>query len=183
MGILEGRAALVTGAGRGIGRGIARLLAQEGARVVVNDLGTSLAGEGQDVGPAQQVVNEITAAGGRAVANTGSVTDFEQASEMVAQCVREFGQLDVLVNVAGILRDRMIFNMTEAEWDAVIAVHLKGTFNTTRAASIQMRQAGYGRIISMGSSSAYGAPGQPNYAAAKNGITGLMWSCANALSR
>ncbi len=183
MGILDGRAAVVTGAGRGIGRGIALLMAAEGAGVVVNDLGASLSGEGQDVGPAQEVVNEIKAAGGKAVANTGSVADFEQATEIIEQCVREFGRIDILVNVAGILRDRMIFNMTEAEWDAVIAVHLKGTFNCTRAASIHMRKAGYGRIISMASNSAYGAPGQPNYAAAKNGITGLMWSTANALSR
>jgi len=183
MGILDGRAALVTGAGRGIGRGIAMLLAREGAAVVVNDLGTSLAGEGTDAGPAQQVVNEIRAAGGRAAANTGSVADFEAGAQMVEQCCDEFGRIDIVVNVAGILRDRMIFNMTEAEWDAVIAVHLKGTFNVTRAASVRMRAAGYGRILSMASGSAYGAPGQPNYAAAKNGIIGLMWSCANALGR
>src|SRR5262249_17808893 len=130
-----------------------------------------------------QVVAEIKKAGGTAQANYGSVSDFAQGTAMVEQVVKAWGKIDILVHVAGILRDRMIFNMTEAEWDAVIAVHLKGTFNTTRAASIQMRQAGYGRIISMSSSSAYGAPGQPNYAAAKNGITGLMWSCANALSR
>src|SRR5436190_6255971 len=183
MEMLDGKAALVTGAGEGIGRGIALAMAEAGARVLVNDLGTSLSGEGADARLADQVVGEISTAGGTAVANYGSVADFEQATAMVEQTVSAFGRIDVLVNVAGILRDRMVFNMTEAEWDAVIAVHLKGTFNTTRAASIQMRQAGYGRIISMGSRSAYGAPGQPNYAAAKNGITGLMWSCANALSR
>src|SRR5919202_691522 len=183
MGMLDGKAALVTGAGRGIGRGIALALASAGARVVVNDLGTSLSGEGTESLPADQVVDEILTRGGTAVVNRGNVALFDDATEMIEQTVREFGRIDILVNVAVILRDRMIFNMTEAEWDAVIAVHLKGTFNTTRAASIHMRRANYGRIISMASSSAYGAPGQPNYAAAKNGITGLMWSCANALNR
>ena len=181
MGLLDGRAAVVTGAGRGIGRGIALLMAQEGASVVVNDIGASLSGEGQDIGPGQQVVNEITAAGGKAVLNTGSVAEFESGTALIQQCVDTFGKIDILVNVAGILRDRMIFNMTEDEWDAVIAVHLKGTFNCTRAASIHMRGQNYGRIVSMASNSAYGAPGQPNYAAAKNGITGLMWSTAQAL--
>src|SRR4051812_30135982 len=183
MGRLSGRAAVVTGAGGGIGRGIAKLLAQEGASVVVNDLGASLAGSGSDTRAAQIVVDEIVAEGGQAVANYGSVADFDQAHELVEQCVSAFGRIDILVNVAGILRDRMIFNMTEAEWDAVVAVHLKGTFNTTRAASIKMREQRGGRIISMSSVSALGAAGQPNYAAAKAGIMGLTWSCANGLGR
>jgi NAD(P)-dependent dehydrogenase (short-subunit alcohol dehydrogenase family) len=183
MRMLEGKAALVTGAGRGIGRGIAIALAQAGARVVVNDLGTSLSGEGSEALPADQVVDEILTNGGTAEINRGNVASFDDASEMVEQVVRSFGRIDILVNVAGILRDRMIFNMTEAEWDAVVGVHLKGTFNCTRVASAHMRQQQGGRIISMSSVSALGAPGQPNYSAAKAGILGLTWSTANALAR
>jgi NAD(P)-dependent dehydrogenase (short-subunit alcohol dehydrogenase family) len=180
---LDGRGALVTGGGGGIGRGICLLLAREGAGVVVADLGTAVTGEGADVTPAQKVVNEIRAAGGKAVANTGNVADFAQAQAMVDQAVKEFGRIDILVNTAGILRDRMIFNMSEAEWDAVIAVHLKGTFNTTRWASARMREQRYGRIVNFSSVSAWGNPGQPNYAAAKHGILGLTLTCANSLYR
>src|SRR3954453_5515692 len=183
MGLLDGKSALVTGSGRGIGRGIAIALARAGANVVVNDLGTSLSGEGAEQLPANQVVDEILTHGGKAVTNAGNVARYDDATEMVEQTIREFGRLDILVNVAGILRDRMIFNMTEAEWDAVIAVHLKGTFNCTRAAAIQMREQASGRIISMSSVSALGSPGQPNYAAAKAGIIGFTWSTANALAR
>jgi NAD(P)-dependent dehydrogenase (short-subunit alcohol dehydrogenase family) len=181
--MLDGKAALVTGAGRGIGRGIALALAHAGAKVVVNDLGTSLSGEGAETLPADQVVDEILTNGGTAVTNRGNVASFDDATQMVEQVVSTFGRIDILVNVAGILRDRMIFNMTEAEWDAVIAVHLKGTFNCTRAASVQMRGQQGGRIISMSSVSALGAPGQPNYAAGKAGILGLTWSTANALGK
>src|SRR5438046_3580462 len=183
MGMLDGEAGLVPGAGRGIGRGIAIALAREGARVVVNDLGASLAGEGGDTRPAPQVVDEIVKAGGTAAPNFGSVADFTEATAMVEQVIRAWGRIDVLVHVAGILRDRMIFNMTEAEWDAVIAVHLDGMFNCTRAASVAMREQRGGRIIGMSSVSALGAPGQPNYAAAKAGILGLTWSTANALAK
>ena len=181
--MLDGKAALVTGAGRGIGRGIALALAQAGAKVVVNDLGTSLSGEGAESLPADQVVDEILTTGGTAEVNRGNVASFDDATQMVEQVVRVFGRIDILVNVAGILRDRMIFNMTEAEWDAVIAVHLKGTFNCTRAASPHMRQQQSGRIISMSSVAALGSAGQPNYAAAKAGILGLTWSTANALAK
>src|SRR3989475_7599358 len=183
MGMLDGKAALVTGAGRGIGRGIAIALARAGARVVVNDLGASLAGEGGDTRPAAQVVDEIVKAGGTAAPNFGSVADFAEATAMVEQVIRTYGRIDILVHVAGILRDRMIFNMAEGEWDAVIAVHLTGMFNTVRAAAVAMREARGGRIISMSSVSALGAPGQPNYAAAKAGILGLTWSTANALAK
>jgi len=183
MGMLDGKTALVTGSGRGIGRGIAIALAQAGARVVVNDLGASLAGEGAEKGPADHVVDEIAKAGGTAAANYGSVADFAQATAMVEQVVKAWGRIDILVHVAGILRDRMIFNMTEDEWDIVLAVHLKGAFNTSRAASVHMREQKGGRIINMSSVSALGAPGQPNYAAAKCGILGLTWSTANALAK
>ncbi|HEY3065085.1 MAG TPA: SDR family oxidoreductase [Methylomirabilota bacterium] len=183
MGMLDGKTALVTGAGRGIGRGIALALARAGAKVVVNDLGASLDGEGQVRGPADEVVAEITRAGGTALANYGSVAEQAQATAMVEQAIQAWGRIDVVVNVAGILRDRMIFNMSKEEWDAVLAVHLDGTFFCTRAASASMREQLYGRIVSMSSVSALGAPGQPNYAAAKAGIVGLMWSTANAMAK
>jgi len=184
-GKLEGKTAIITGAGRGIGREVALLFAKEGAQVVVNDLGVSVSGEGQDSSPAAQTVADIKAAGGQAVANYGDVSDMDQAEDLVRTALNEFGKLDILVNVAGILRDRMIFNMTEEEWDAVVRVHMKGTFATTRFASIHWRQArNGGRIINFTSGSGlFGAPGQPNYAAAKMGIWGLTLSCARALGR
>jgi len=175
--------AVVTGSGRGIGRGIAMALAAAGAKVVVNDLGATLDGSGEEKTPADQVVDEILTKGGTAVSNYGSVADWNQAHAMIDQAVEAFGRIDILVNVAGILRDRMLFNMTEAEWDAVLAVHLKGMFNCTQAASVYMRQQRYGRVISMSSVSALGSAGQPNYGAAKAGILGLTWSTANAMGR
>src|ERR687887_306459 len=183
MGMLDGKAALVTGAGRGIGRGIAIALAAAGAKVVVNDLGVSLSGEGAERTPADQVVDEIVTNGGEAVTNYGSVADFNQATEMVEQVIKTYGKIDILVNVAGILRDRMIFNMTEDEWDAVIAVHLKGAYNVIHPASQRFREQRSGRVIAMSSVSALGAPGQPNYAAAKAGILGLTWSTAHAMAK
>jgi NAD(P)-dependent dehydrogenase (short-subunit alcohol dehydrogenase family) len=188
MGTLDGRAGIVTGAGRGIGRSVAMLLAAEGMAVVVNDLGTALDGSGSDAGPAQQVAHEISAAGGRAVASGADVSDHATAEGLVKTAISEFGRLDVLVNVAGILRDRMVFNMTEQEWDDVIRVHLRGTFNTTKFAAAHWRslrdESAQNRIINFTSvSGLHGAPGQPNYAAAKMGIVGLTFSSANSLAR
>ncbi len=184
-GKLEGKTAIITGAGRGIGREVALLYAREGARVIVNDLGVSVDGEGKDNSPAQMVVDEIRAAGGEAIANYADVADMDQAEDLVRTALNEWGKLDILVNVAGILRDRMIFNMTEEEWDAVVRVHMKGTFATSRFASIHWRQARQGgRLINFTSGSGlFGAPGQPNYAAAKMGIWGFTLSCARALGR
>ena len=186
MSRLDGRVAIVTGAGRGIGRSVATLLAGQGAAVVVNDLGSAVDGSGSDAGPAGAVAEEIGAAGGKAVANGADVSDHAAAEALIGTAIEQFGRLDVLVNVAGILRDRMVFNMTEQEWDDVIRVHLKGTFNTTKFAAAHWRSVrdaqAQNRIINFTSvSGLHGAPGQPNYAAAKMGIVGLTYSCANAL--
>jgi len=188
MGSLDGRVAIVTGAGRGIGRSTAVLLAREGASVVVNDLGGEMDGTGADVGPAHDVVEEITEADGKAIANGADISDHAAAEGLIKSAIAEFGRLDVLVNVAGILRDRMIFNMSEQEWDDVIRVHLKGTFNTSKFAAAHWRslreETAQNRIINFTSvSGLHGAPGQPNYAAAKMGIVGLTWSCANSLAK
>ena len=188
MGRLDGRVAIVTGAGRGIGRSVALLLAAEGASVVVNDIGAALDGSGGDAGPAQQVAAEIADAGSKAVASLADVSDHGAAEGLIATAVEQFGRLDVLVNVAGILRDRMVFTMSEQEWDDVIRVHLKGTFSTTKFAAAHWRsvrdESAQNRIINFTSvSGLHGAPGQPNYAAAKMGIVGLTYSCANALGR
>ena len=181
---LKGRNAVVTGAGRGIGRALALLLAQEGANVVVNDPGVSVDGSGHDAGPADQVVQELRSAGGTAVANYDNVADPAGGESMIKQCVEAFGRIDILINVAGILRDRMIFNMTEEEWDAVIAVHLKGHYNTIRPASVLMRQQRYGRIVNFSSISGLrGSSGQANYGAAKAGIAGLTRVVARDLGR
>ncbi len=189
-GMCEGRVAIVTGAGRGIGREHALLLAREGAAVVVNDLGGSRDGEGVDAGPAHDVVAEIVAAGGQAVANGDDVSDFAGAAAMVEQAISVFGGLDVVVNNAGILRDRMLVNMTEAEWDAVIKVHLKGTFGPSHHAARYWRdrakagQANDARIINTTSvSGIYGNPGQTNYGSAKAGIAAFTFIASLELER
>jgi 3-oxoacyl-[acyl-carrier protein] reductase len=182
-GRLEGKVAIVTGAGRGIGRGEALLLAQEGARVIVNDFGGSTAGDGGDASPAEEVVAEIKKMGGEALPNFGNVASMADGEAIVKQAMDTWGRLDILVNNAGILRDRIIFNMTEEEWDAVIAVHLKGHFTITRYASIVMRQQRGGRIVNTSSESGLGNLGQANYAAAKEGIVGLTRTLALDLGK
>ena len=189
-GICTGRVAIVTGAGRGIGRGHALELARQGAHVVVNDLGSSVGGDGADAGPAQAVVDEIEAAGGVAVANTDDVADWDGARRLVDQAVEVFGGLDVLVNNAGILRDRMLFSMREDEWDAVIRVHLKGTFAPMRWAAAHWRdrtKAGDpadARVVNTSSTSGlFANPGQGNYGAAKSGIATLSQIAAKELGR
>jgi NAD(P)-dependent dehydrogenase (short-subunit alcohol dehydrogenase family) len=191
MGLLDGKVAIVTGAGRGIGRAEALLLASEGAEVVVNDVGGAMSGEGSDRAPAQQVVDEIVAAGGTASANYDSVTDFDGAKRMIDQAVDGFGGLDILVNNAGILRDKMSFNMEEADWDAVIAVHLKGHFCPSRHAATYWRsqfkatsQPVNAKIVNTASESGlYGNAGQLNYAAAKAGIAAMTIVLARELER
>lgn len=190
MGLLDGKVAIVTGAGRGIGRSEAILLAAEGATVVVNDIGATTSGEGSDPSPAEQVVKEIVEAGGRAIADGSNVTSFNETESLIERAVSEFGGLDILVNNAGILRDRMLVNMTEDEWDAVMAVHLKGTFNCSRHAAAFWRErskAGEsvsGRIINTSSPSGlYGNVGQSNYGAAKAGIAAFTVIAAQELAR
>ncbi|MEU5024856.1 3-oxoacyl-ACP reductase [Streptomyces milbemycinicus] len=191
---LAGKTAIVTGAGRGLGRAEALELARLGASVVVNDFGRpGRDGSGEaSAAPAEAVAQEIREAGGHATAHVGDVADFEQAAELVRLAVDTYGALDILVNNAGILRDRMVFSMTEDEWDSVIRVHLKGHFNTTRFAAAHWRERSKaadggpvgGRIVNT-SSEAFlaGSPGQPNYAAAKGGIVGLTTSTAGALAK
>jgi NAD(P)-dependent dehydrogenase (short-subunit alcohol dehydrogenase family) len=186
----EGRVAIVTGAGRGIGREHALLLAHHGASVVINDLGGRMDGEGEDKGPAQQVVEEIEAMGGKAAANTDDISDFKGAKSLVDQAVDTFGRLDIVINNAGILRDRMLTNMSEEEWDAVIKVHLKGTFGPSRHAAAYWRdrskagETNDARIINTSSPSGiYGNVGQTNYGAAKMGIAAFTIIAAKELGR
>jgi NAD(P)-dependent dehydrogenase (short-subunit alcohol dehydrogenase family) len=191
MGALEGRVAIITGAGRGIGREHSLLFAREGAAVVVNDLGGSNSGEGSDAGPARAVVDEIVAAGGTAVANTNNVADWDGAKDLVQQAIDEFGRLDVLVNNAGILRDSYIATMDEAQWDAVIAVHLKGHFAMLRHAAAHWKaqsKAGdqpAASVINTASGSGTTIPnaGQANYGSAKAGIAALTLIAAEELDR
>jgi NAD(P)-dependent dehydrogenase (short-subunit alcohol dehydrogenase family) len=190
MGALDGRVAIITGAARGLGREHALLFAQEGAKVVVNDLGGDMHGEGGDPSPAMEVVDEIKAMGGDAVVNGANVADWEGARELVQQAIDTYGDLHVLVNNAGILRDRVVVNMTEQEWDSVVAVHLKGHFAPTHFAAAYWREqtkAGkevQASIIHTSSTSGiFANPGQANYGAAKTGIATLSQICAKELVR
>jgi NAD(P)-dependent dehydrogenase (short-subunit alcohol dehydrogenase family) len=191
MGLFDGKVAIVTGAGRGIGRAEVMLLASEGASVVVNDVGGAADGAGADQTPAQQVVDEIAAAGGRAVANYDSVSSWDGAERLVQQAVDTYGRVDVLVNNAGILRDKMSFNMDEAEWDAVIDVHMKGHFCTARFAGAHWRAqakatgepVGATIVNTASESGLYGNAGQVNYAAAKAGIASMTIVLARELER
>ena len=191
--LCEGRVAIVTGAGRGVGRQHALQLARAGAKILVNDLGAAVDGSGIDFSPAQQVTDEINASGGEAVVNGDDVSNFDGAKNMVDMAINTFGKLDIVVNNAGILRDRMLVNMTEEEWDAVIAVHLKGTFASSRHAASYWRAMSkqnddgkpiMGRIINTSSTSGiYGNVGQSNYGAAKAGIAAFTIIAARELSR
>lgn len=191
MGALDGRVAVITGAGRGIGREHALLFAREGARLVVNDLGGANDGSGTDAGPAKQVADEITAAGGEAVANTASIASWDGAAALIQQAVEAYGRLDVVVNNAGILRDRFIAGMSEAEWDAVIQVHLKGHFSVLRhAAEYWKNRSKAGEPVNaavINTASASGTfmpnPGQVNYGAAKAGIAAMTLVAAQELGR
>jgi NAD(P)-dependent dehydrogenase (short-subunit alcohol dehydrogenase family) len=182
--ILEDKVAIVTGSGRGVGRGVAHLMAQEGAKVVVVDPGVNVDGSGFDQSIAQQVVSEIREAGGTAVPCTESVTTMEGGERIVQTAIDSFGKLDIVVTCAGILRDRMVFNMSEQEWDDVIAVHLKGTFTVVKHACILFRQQRSGRIITFSSQSGLvGNSGQANYGAAKSGIAGFTKVVARDMGR
>src|SRR4051795_379837 len=190
MGALDGRIAIITGAGRGIGREHALLFASEGAKVVVNDLGGAMDGSGDDRTPAQQVVDEVRAMGGEAIANADNVADWEGGQRLVQSAIDAFGDLHVLVNNAGILRDRVLVNMTEEEWDSVIQVHLRGHFCPTRmAASYWREQTKAGKEVkasivhTSSTSGLLGNPGQTNYGAAKSGIATFSQIAAQELSR
>jgi NAD(P)-dependent dehydrogenase (short-subunit alcohol dehydrogenase family) len=184
MGLLDGKVAVVTGGGTGIGRAVCIGLAAAGARVVVNDYGVSVDGHDPSSAPANEVVEVIRKAGGHAVASPESVATMAGGKAVVQAALKEFGGLDVLVCCAGILRERMIFNMSEEEWDAVIAVHLKGHFTVMQPATAHMREKRRGCIIGFTSTAGLeGSPGQPNYSAAKEGIVGLMRSTALAMAK
>ena len=179
---LEGRVAIVTGAGRGIGAEVATWLAADGASVIVNDLGAAVDGTGTSDAPAEQVAAEIRENGGEATANFDSVAEFDTAGKVVQSAIDKYGRLDIVCHVAGILRDRMIFNMTELEWDGVLDVHLYGAFNMVRHATPHMMRQKHGRIVLFSSGSGLGSTGQSNYSAAKEGMVGMARSLARELA-
>ncbi len=179
---LEGRAVIVTGSGRGIGAEVAKWMAADGAAVVVNDIGASLDGAGESASPAEVTAQAIRDAGGAAIANFDSVADYESAGKIVQAALDNFGRIDAVCHVAGILRDRMVFNMSEAEWDGVLQVHLYGAFNIVRQCVPHMMSQKYGRIVLFSSGSGLGASGQTNYAAAKEGMVGFVRSLAKELA-
>lgn len=182
--MLKDRIAVVTGGGGGLGRAMCLLMAQEGAKVVVNDFGTTSDGSGQSASPADLVVNEIKKAGGTAVANYDSVATWQGGENIIKTAVSSFGRIDILVNNAGVARDRMIFNMSEQEWDIVVKTHLYGSFYCTRPAAALMRQQKYGRLIFISSNASYGVSvGQANYGSAKAGMLCLSSVCANGLGK
>ena len=182
--LLKDKVAIVTGSGRGVGRGVAHQMAAEGAKVVVVDPGVNIDGSGFDQSIAEQVVSEIREAGGEAVACTESVVSMEGGENIIQTAIDQYGKLDIVVTCAGILRDRMIFNMSEQEWDDVIAVHLKGTFTIVKHACILFRQQRSGRVITFSSTSGlYGNSGQANYGAAKDGIAGFTRVVARDMGR
>jgi NAD(P)-dependent dehydrogenase (short-subunit alcohol dehydrogenase family) len=188
MVMLDGRVAIITGGGRGIGASISRLFAAQGAQLVINDLGGNPDGTGSDAGPAAAIADELNTNGGAAVADSGDIADTDTGERLVQTAIDQYGKLDIVVNVAGILRDRMIFNLPPEDWDAVIRVHLRGHYSTIRPASAYWRSqrnpAGNYRIINFSSGSGlHGSPGQPNYAAAKLGIVGFTYSLAQGLAR
>lgn len=181
--LLKDKVAVVTGAGQGLGRAEAIGLAEQGAKVVVNDLGTATDGSGSSKGPAENTVNEIKKNGGEAVANYNSVATVEGAESIVQTAIDSFGRLDILVNNAGFNRDRMVYNVSDEEWDSVMKTNLYGTFYTTRAACRIMREQKYGRIINTSSHAGLGAMGQSNYSAAKEGIVGFTRTVAYDMGR
>jgi NAD(P)-dependent dehydrogenase (short-subunit alcohol dehydrogenase family) len=190
MGALDGRVAIITGAGRGLGREHALLFAAEGAKIVVNDLGGANDGSGSDMTPAQQTVADIKGMGGEAIVNTDNVADWEGSKRMIDSAIEAFGDLDILVNNAGILRDRVLVNMSEAEWDSVIQVHLKGHFAPTHHAAAYWREQAKAGITkprnlvhTSSTSGLFSNPGQANYGAAKSGIATFSQICAKELSR
>ena len=190
MGTLDGRVAIITGAGRGLGREHALLFAAEGAKIVVNDLGGANDGSGSDMTPAQQTVADIKGMGGEAIVNTDNVADWDGAKRMIDSAIEAFGDLDILVNNAGILRDRVLVNMSESEWDSVIQVHLKGHFAPTHHAAAYWREQAKAGITkprnlvhTSSTSGLFSNPGQANYGAAKSGIATFSQICAKELSR
>jgi len=180
---LKGKNAVVTGAAGGIGREVCLALAKEGANIVANDIGAARDGSGAEAGPVDEVVDEVKKLGRDAIANYDSVVDFNAAQQIIQSCVDKFGRIDILVNCHGNLRDRMIWNMTEDEWDSVMFVHLKGTFNTCRHACVLMREQRYGRIINVTSDAWRGTMGHVNYGAVKGGVVSLTRSIAREMGR